>query len=118
MRPRHLLAAALTTWFCLCTTVPSQSEETSSKANLHERSRLFGDWRGAKTALAQRGILLDFSSTHFYQGVTSGGRKEDRGEWEYGGYGDARLTIVGDSVLRLTDDSHWRANQSNCRHET
>jgi porin len=96
MRPRHLLAAALTTWFCLCTTVPSQSEETSSKANLHERSRLFGDWRGAKTALAQRGILLDFSSTHFYQGVTSGGRKADRGEWEYGGYGDAQLTIVGD----------------------
>jgi porin len=91
-----LLAAALTTWFCLCTTVPSQSEETSSKANLHERSRLFGDWRGAKTALAQRGILLDFSSTHFYQGVTSGGRKADRGEWEYGGYGDAQLTIVGD----------------------
>ena len=97
MKPcRFLLLVALVSSVCLGNTSPSQSEEASSHGTLRERSRLFGDWRGAKTALAQRGILLDFSSTHFYQGVTSGGRKEDRGEWEYGGYGDARLTIVGD----------------------
>ena len=79
-----------------CLPLPSQAEELTHHESLHERSTLFGDWRGARTALAQRGILLDLSTTQFYQGVTSGGRKEDRGEWEYGGFGDALLTIVGD----------------------
>ena len=71
-------------------------EHHAEHTSLHERTQLFGDWRGARTRLAQRGIIVDLQSTHFYQGITSGGPPEHRGEWEYGGVGDAYITILGD----------------------
>ncbi|GAG02544.1 unnamed protein product, partial [marine sediment metagenome] len=49
-----------------------------------------------RTRLAQRGIIVDLQTTQFYQGITSGGPPDKRGEWEYGGVGDAYITILGD----------------------
>ena len=37
-----------------------------------ERTHLLGDWGGARTALAERGIIVDIQATQFYQGVTYG----------------------------------------------
>ena len=72
------------------------ANEPQHAPGLHERPYLFGDWRGARTRLMQRGIILDFHATQFYQGITSGGNPGARNEWEYGGVGDAVLTLVGD----------------------
>lgn len=49
---------------------------------LCERPYLTGDWFGARTALADKGLDFRFSATQFYQGVASGGRAQ---EFEYGG---------------------------------
>ncbi|MEE9359387.1 MAG: carbohydrate porin [Hyphomicrobium sp.] len=74
----------------------AQAQDHEGHASLWERAQLFGDWRGVRTRLAQRGIIVDLQSTQFYQGITSGGPPGKRGEWEYGGVGDAYITIVGD----------------------
>ena len=71
-------------------------ERAVEYASLAERPQLFGDWRGARTRLAERGIIVDLQTTHFYQGITSGGTADARGEWQYGGVGDAYVTVVGD----------------------
>jgi hypothetical protein len=84
-----LLTLAGTCW-------QAQAQDHEEHTSLWERTQLLGDWRGARTRLAQRGIILDLSTTNFYQGVTSGGPADARGEWEYGGVGDAYITLVGD----------------------
>jgi porin len=74
----------------------ANAQDDEDHTSLRERDQLFGDWRGARTRLAQRGIIVDFQTTQFYQGITSGGAADARGEWEYGGVGDAYITLVGD----------------------
>jgi len=74
----------------------AHAQDSGAATSLRDRAQLTGDWHGARTRLAQRGIILDFQTTQFYQGVTSGGPADARGEWEYGGVGDAYITIVGD----------------------
>ena len=54
--------------------------------SIWERSALLGDWGGARTALAERGIQLELSLTSIYQGVWDGGREND--DWEYGASAD------------------------------
>jgi porin len=46
------------------------------------RSTLTGDWLGARTDLARKGITFDVSLTQIGQGVVDGGKD---GTWEYGG---------------------------------
>ena len=46
---------------------------------------LLGDWGGLRSRLADNGITLDASVTQYYQGVTSGGRRQ---EFEYAGHGE------------------------------
>ena len=43
------------------------------------------DWYGNRTAIAERGIKLELSTTQFYQGVASGGVER---EFQYGGRND------------------------------
>jgi porin len=74
----------------------AHAQDHQDHLSLHERAQLFGDWRGARTRLAERGIIVDVQTTQFYQGITSGGPAVARGEWEYGGVGDAYITLVGD----------------------
>jgi porin len=51
---------------------------------------LTGDWCGNRDYLACRGITFDWDVAHFYQGVTSGGL---RNQPRYGGHGDYVTTV-------------------------
>ena len=46
---------------------------------------VIGNGFGRRQTLAERGILLNFDVTQFYQGVTSGGLEQ---RFRYGGHGD------------------------------
>jgi hypothetical protein len=63
----HAALIALT----LCFLSPfATAQEADYQKGLRERSQMFGDWGGARTALAQRGIIVDLQATQFYQSVT------------------------------------------------
>jgi porin len=59
------------------------------------RKHLFGDWRGSRSCLAQRGIIADLQFTQFYQGVASGGVEQTDA---YGGKLDYNLTFLGEPL--------------------
>jgi porin len=61
-----------------------------------ERTHLLGDWAGARTALAERGIIVDIQATQFYQGVTYGSIGTD--DWQYGVKGDLFATLIGEKL--------------------
>lgn len=54
------------------------------------RDTLTGDWGGARDKLADRGLVMDFSWTEFYQGTLSGDGYDD---FEFGGRADALFHI-------------------------
>lgn len=56
------------------------------------RQHLTGDMWGARSCLAEHGILADVQLTQFYQGVASGGREQT---FEYGGKVDYIFTVDG-----------------------
>ncbi len=60
--------------------------------DLLTRPKLLGDLFGARTALGAHGIALDINSTQFYQGVASGGIRQ---QFEYNGRNDYYLNIDG-----------------------
>lgn len=62
---------------------------------LCERSKLTGDWLGARTALWDNGITLDVLTTQFYQGVASGGLSQS---FPYGGRNDYFLGLDGERL--------------------
>lgn len=66
---------------------PLEMEPLPAQVNPYEgdfwtRQYILGNWGGARTGLAERGLSFDFLATQFYQGVASGGREQ---AWEYGG---------------------------------
>ncbi len=63
--------------------------------DLWSRQQMFGDWGGARSGLACRGIVADLQLTQFYQDVTSGGTAQtDR----YGGKLDYQFTFLGEQL--------------------
>lgn len=60
--------------------------------DLRTRQRMTGNWWGARSALADRGLTFDLFHTQFYQGVASGGRER---EFEYGGKLDYLFRMDG-----------------------
>lgn len=50
--------------------------------DLRTRYRLSGDWWGARSGLADRGLTFDVFATQFYQGIASGGQEQ---KFRYGG---------------------------------
>jgi porin len=63
---------------------------TAASAEPAFQDRLTGDWGGARTSLAGRGITLDFDWTNYYQGLLQG---EGSKAFEYGGRVDALLNF-------------------------
>ncbi len=61
--------------------------------SLWTRDRLLGDTFGAKSCLAEHGIMTDFIYGQYYQGVTTGGNERTA---EYGGVVDMYATFVGE----------------------
>ena len=68
------------------------AEEADS---LWSQSKLTGDWFGGRTSLAESGITVDLRSTQYYQGVASGGLRQD---FEYGGRNDYFLNVDGEKA--------------------
>ncbi len=60
--------------------------------DLLTRLRLTGDWRGTRSALADRGLTFDLFATQFYQGIATGG---DERQFRYGGKLDYLLNVDG-----------------------
>lgn len=98
-----ILAAALATVAAAQESAPATSAEPAAApepegllpvpdytGGLATRSRLFGDWGGSRTSLANKGVLFDLDFTQVGQGVVSGGRRID---WDYQGSLDAALTL-------------------------
>lgn len=61
-----------------------------SDTNWLSRPYLTGDWGGARSSLAEKGVTLDLRYTSFYQGLASGAGKND---FEYGGKVDAFINF-------------------------
>ena len=72
--------------------VPISMPPNPFTGDLWSRSRISGDWWGARSGLAEKGMTLDLFATQFYQGVASGGRQE---AWEYGGKIDYLANLDG-----------------------
>jgi len=81
--------------------------------DLFSRAALTGDWGGARTGIAEKGIQLEVSVQEYYQGVTGGGFN-DNGDWEANGTSDYRLKFdSGKSglwpggFLEFHGESYW-----------
>ena len=57
-----------------------------------KRKYMTGDWGGARTELAEHGILVDLDLTQNFQGNAHGGHSTN-GAYEYGGSADLRLQL-------------------------
>jgi porin len=93
-----LLLSALVTPFAF----GQAGDETDSPP----RSTLTGDWWGARSSLANRGVGLDLRYTSFYQGLASG--TGDR-NFEYGGKMDAFMNLDS-SKMGLWEGGGFRAH--------
>jgi len=93
---RNLVTSvALSGLACLWLVLPSQADDVDPRDSLRERDQLFGDWGGARTVLAQRGIIVDLQATQFYQGVTDGSADDN---WKYGLKSDLFVTLLGEKL--------------------
>jgi porin len=63
--------------------------------DLFNRSKLTGDWFGARSSLAERGVGVNVYSTNFYGGVASGGREQ---AYQFGGRLDYLLKVDGQKL--------------------
>lgn len=69
--------------------------ENPFAGDLFGRSKLTGDWWGARSALADHGVKIDVFATQFYQGVAGGGREQ---AFDYGGRLDYLLSADGQKL--------------------
>ena len=60
---------------------------------LGSRSTLFGDSNGGRTSLYEKGVTFDAWLTQVFQGVTSGGNREDNGGAQYNGMAEYHMTL-------------------------
>lgn len=63
--------------------------------NLWQRPYLLGDLGGARDELASSGVMVNVSSTQFYQGVPSGGVRRS---FEYAGRNDYLVNVDGEKA--------------------
>lgn len=81
-----------------CDTCPQPAPESPPNpyaGPLFDRKNLTGDWFGARSAIAAKGITWDVSSTQFYSGVTSQGVEQ---RFRYRGRNDYFLNIDGQKL--------------------
>jgi porin len=91
-----IILALIAGGFSTLAVAAEQSADTNmANASLWERPYLLGDWGGARSWLAARGIILDVQATQFYQGVVDGSRDDN---WKYGVKGDYFLTVLGEKA--------------------
>lgn len=59
---------------------------TARSESFWTRDTLTGNWGGLRTGLAERGVIVELSSTGYYAGLLSGGVADD--EFDFGGRAD------------------------------
>ncbi len=68
---------------------PAQAPAQAPVPGFWEQEEMTGDWGGTRTKWKEKGVELEFALTQFYQGVASGGTRDDVGnlrhESEYNG---------------------------------
>ena len=80
------------------TPLPPRTNEVSSgqvDPSCADRTKLTGDWWGARSELIENGVKLDASTTQYYQGVASGGFQQG---FRYGGRNDYFLNVDGEKA--------------------
>lgn len=82
------------------------SEVSDAESDFLSRSALTGDWSGARSSLADKGITLDIRHTSFYQGLAAGTGNKD---FEYGGKFDV-LIDLDSSKMGLWDGGGFRSH--------
>jgi porin len=82
--------------------------------NIWSRPYLTGDWDGARSALAAKGLTLAIDVTQVLQGVVSGGT---RAGWEYSGLGDllfnldtGKAGLWWGGILSVDAEGNWGDN--------
>jgi len=66
-----VLAAAI-----VCPIADALAQDSETAGSEQERRQLLGDWGGARSTLADHGIIVNVQATQFYQGVASGGAEQ------------------------------------------
>ncbi len=90
-RRRALFVPLISAVFQIVSTTPSAvAQEPVPAGSFWSRSRLTGDWWGARSSLVDHGVTLDLDYTATFQGLVSGTKDEDSG---YGGKVDAFLNF-------------------------
>lgn len=96
---------------------PAPSAANPYAGDLFTRLRLPGDWRGARSGLADRGLAFDFFATQFFQRVASGGRLR---RFEYGGKLDylfnldaGKLNLFEGFRVNLHAETRYRTDVNN-----
>jgi len=82
------------------------SAPSSTETDWLTRSTLTGDWGGARSSLAERGVSFDLRHTSTYQGLASGTGPES---YEYGGKADAFIDLDS-AKLGLWDGGGFRSH--------
>jgi hypothetical protein len=72
-----------------------ESFYASTAQNWWDSPHMSGDLFGARSSLAEHGIIADLYLTQFYQGVTQGGADE---RFRYGGKADYNFTFLGEPL--------------------
>lgn len=99
-----LLTAAV---FATVSAAPcSQAQSTSATSSFLTQSYLTGDWAGARSSLADKGVNLDFRHTSFYQGLASGTGDKD---FDYGGKFDVFIDLDS-SKMGLWEGGGFRSH--------
>jgi porin len=75
--------------------VTAPPAENPYAGDLFTRTKLTGDWWGARSALADRGVKVDVFATQFYGGVARGGREQ---AFDFGGRVDYLLNVDGQKL--------------------
>ncbi len=95
----------------------AQVKDINTADDIWTRSRLTGDWWGARTTLEDHGLSLGLRLSQYYQGVTSGGARTGD---EYGGTVDYRFNVDGGKLFNaqgLSLDVHARSRFGEDVHE-
>ena len=84
-------------------------------ANIWTREYLTGDWWGARTYLANKGVQIGVELNQYIQGVTNGGRERVA---EYGGTADytvnldlMRMGVLPGALIKFRAESRFGSSQ-------
>jgi porin len=85
------------------TQTPAAASAPVEPETIWTRKQLTGDWWGARTAMADKGVTFDLRLTQFYQNVVTGGKQTGGA---YGGVMDYILNVDGHK-LGLWEDVYF-----------